>query len=187
MDHYIDMTIRPDPEFPPDVLLSELFSKLHRALVDWGEGNIGVSFPEVGEDEPTLGKILRLHGTRAALLKLMDSGWLRGMRDYIGVHEVATVPVVSEHRVVRRVQVKSNVERIRRRQIKRHGLTDAQARERIPDTAVQRLNLPYINMTSASTGQPFPLFIEHGVLTHEAKKGYFNSYGLSATSTIPWF
>jgi len=187
MDYYIEMRIRPDPEFSPNVLLSALFVKLHRALVQHGKGDIGISFPEVDEDKPTLGKVLRLHGEKTTLLTFMGTGWFRSMHDYLGINEIATIPVGTEHRVVCRAQAKSNVARLRRRYMKRHGLTEAQVRERIPDTAIQRLHLPYVNMISASTEQPFPLFIQQGTLTREAKKGNFNSYGLSATATIPWF
>lgn len=187
MDHYIEMRIRLDPEFSPNVLLSALLVKLHRALVQHGKGDIGISFPEVDEDEPTLGQVLRLHGAKATLLTFMGTGWFRSMHDYLGINEIATAPINAEYRIVRRVQAKTNVERLRRRHMKRHRLSEAQAREKIPDTAIQRLHLPCVHMVSTSTGQPFPLFIQHGALTHEVKKGIFNSYGLSATATIPWF
>lgn len=45
MDHYLDIRLRPDPEFPPAQLMSVLFGKLHQALVAQGGDRIGVSFP----------------------------------------------------------------------------------------------------------------------------------------------
>lgn len=30
MDHYLDIRLRPDPEFPPAQLMSVLFGKLHQ-------------------------------------------------------------------------------------------------------------------------------------------------------------
>ena len=33
MDHYLDIRLLPDPEFPAPLLMNALFTKLHRALV----------------------------------------------------------------------------------------------------------------------------------------------------------
>ena len=33
MDHYVDIDVRTDPEFPAHQLMSALYAKLHRALV----------------------------------------------------------------------------------------------------------------------------------------------------------
>lgn len=33
MDHYIDILLLPDPEFPASMLMGALYNKLHKALV----------------------------------------------------------------------------------------------------------------------------------------------------------
>lgn len=186
MDHYIDLRVRPDPEFPVPQLLNALAAKLHRALVALKAEDIGLSFPH-HKARGGLGDTLRLHGSHPRLQQLMQAGWLSGMTDHVAVAEIRPVPHDAKYRVVRRVQAQSNAERIRRRQIKRHGWTEDEARERIPDAVEQRLDLPWLTLRSQSTGQNFRLFVEHLPCQPNPVAGAFNAYGLSTTATIPWF
>ena len=186
MSHYIDLRLRPDPDFPPGILLDALFAKLHRALARHGHGDIGVSFPGY-DGRHKLGAQLRLHGGADSLNQLMALSWLTGLRDHVHVGQPLPLPATVEYRVVRRVQAKSSPERLRRRQMRRHGLSEQQALEKIPDHAREKLTLPYLRLKSASTGQVFSLFIQHGPLLTVARAGHFSTYGLSDTATIPWF
>jgi len=187
MDYFIDIRLRPDPEFAQYQLMNALFSKMHRALVESKSQDIGVSFPEVGLQRRTLGGHLRLHGDTAALRRLMEINWLAGMQDHIQLGEIHAVPVQANYRTVSRVQAKSSPERLRRRQMQRHGLSEMEAQKRIPDTVAERLSLPFVSIRSASTKQKFCLFIKHSTLTATPQPGIFNSYGMSIDATIPWF
>lgn len=187
MDHYLDIRLLPDPEFPAPLLMSALFAKLHRALVDYGGRDIGVSFPEVVQGKRTLGQRLRLHGNRSSLDRLMATGWMQGMRDHVTVAAVQPIPAEVQHRVVRRVQAKSNPERLRRRLMARKSIDAETARTAIPDSAAKMLELPYVEIASRSTGQRFKLFIEHLKPTPTATPGPFGTYGLGTNATVPWF
>jgi CRISPR-associated endonuclease Csy4 len=187
MVHYLDIHLRPDPEFSAAHLLAALYAKLHRALVRLEAGNIGVSFPGHDESAHRLGHCLRLIGPVDDLARLMALDWLSGMRDHVNVGGTAPVPANAQHRTLRRVQAKSNPERLRRRQMKRHGLTEAQAQQQVPDSVGERLALPFVQMTSASTGETFRLFLRLGPPQPTLVAGSFNSYGLSTLVTIPWF
>jgi CRISPR-associated endonuclease Csy4 len=187
MDHYIDIRLLPDPEFPPPVLMNALFSKLHRRLVEAGGGEIGVSFPGYREDPPQLGQRLRLHGSLTALDRLMQAEWLSGMRDLLHVEGPFELPPVQGYRQVHRVQAKSSPERLRRRRMKRHHLSPEQARRAVPDEAAERLRLPYVVLDSRSTGQRFRLFIRQGPLQDRPGNGTFSHYGLGNGATVPWF
>ena len=187
MHHYIDIHLRPDPEFPPHQLMAALYSKLHRVLVALKVSTIGVSFPGYSEMPPTLGNTLRLLGPEADLNRLMQQDWLKGMRDHTAVCPAAIVPADAVHRALRRVQAKSSPERLRRRQVRRHALTADQARERVPDSAVERLRLPFLQLSSASTGQLFRLYLSLSSPEIANSAGSFNAYGLSGSATIPWF
>lgn len=202
MDHYVDIRIQPDAEFAPAMLMAALFTKLHKALAGGARQDIGVSFPSVQETPDTpaakpsrtgahppyrLGLLLRLHGTSGALGALLATDWLRGMRDHVLCGPAQAVPAHASYRVVNRVQAKSNPERLRRRQMRRHGLTVEQAQERIPDSAAEILDLPFLTLRSQSTGQTFRLFIHHGTLQPNAQVGTYSAYGLSAQTTVPWF
>ena len=188
--HYIDITLLPDPEFSHAHLLGALLSKLHRALVQRKASDIGVSFPQhvnAPQGKRTLGAVLRLHGTLVALQALMTEPWLKGMRDHVQVSELAAVPEGAQHRLVQRRQFKANADRLRRRRMARKGETAEQAAEAIPDTVERKPNLPFAQLRSSSTGQPFCLFVDHGALQVGGIDGGFNPYGLSLGGSIPWF
>lgn len=202
MDHYVDIRLQPDAEFAPAMLMAALFTKLHKALVVGAHQDIGASFPQVQESANTatakpsrtgahppyrLGLVLRLHGSAAALSVLMASDWLRGMRDHVLCGPVQAVPTQLGYRTVNRVQTKSNPERLRRRHMRRHGLTAEQAQALIPDITAEMLDLPFLSMRSQSTGQTFRLFIRHGSIQDTPVLGGFGAYGLSPQTTVPWF
>ena len=191
MDHFVDIQLLPDPELPTHVLRDALYAKLHLALVmrRVGAGEIAVSFPRYsGRSGATgLGDSVRLLGSRPGLQELAPQAWLGSLRDLARVTEPADVPGSAMHRSLRRVQAKSNVDRLRRRQMKRHGIDEDEARRRIPEDVAERLNLPFLHLRSTSTGQGFKLFLRLGPAQGTAVSGAFNTYGLSATATIPWF
>jgi len=169
------------------MLMGALFSKLHRALVGLEASDIGVSFPEHASRPRTLGTVLRVHGTEQRLVQLLETDWLRGMRDHVAAPTLAMVPDGARHRLVRRVQPKTSAERMRRRHLKRHQVSMDVARERIPDSVERRVALPFVMIRSRSTGQGFCLFIDLGPVQAEPMSGSFSRYGLSRTATVPWF
>lgn len=187
MDHYLEIRLLPDPEFVPAVLMNALFSKLHRRLAEMKCNTIGISFPDVQQDPPSLGNRLRLHGSSHDLENLTALNWLKGMLDHIAIIEPKSVPQNVQYRNVRRVQAKSNPERLRRRMMKRKGVSEQAARQAIPDSVAERLQLPFVTIRSQSTGQEFRLFISHEVVVNKQVEGEFGCYGLSSTATIPWF
>jgi CRISPR-associated endonuclease Csy4 len=185
MDSYLDLTLRADPEFPQSQLLNALYAKLHRGLVSTHSNAIAMVFPKTSAK--SLGSCLRLFGTKAVLEAFMAQPWLTGMRDHLLITDVLAIPADAKHRRVQRVQAKSNPERLRRRHMKRHGLSAEAARAKIPDTVAQSLNEPFLQLSSASTGQRFRLFLRLGPIVAHPETGVFNTYGLSQTATVPWF
>ncbi|ASM79266.1 CRISPR-associated protein Csy4 (plasmid) [Vitreoscilla filiformis] len=194
--YYLDLVLEPDPEFGAPMLMAALYAKLHRALVAVESttplGAVGVSFPLHDDARPTLGTCMRLHGSEAALAALMSTPWLRGVRDHLAQAQPTPQPVPLEklqgYRVVSRVQVHSSPERQRRRLMRRQGVDEREAVQRIPNDVVQRCDLPFVSLASASTGQVFKLFVRHGTLQAQAVEGRFNAYGLSQQgATVPWF
>jgi CRISPR-associated endonuclease Csy4 len=205
MNHYIDLRVRPDPEIATAHILNTVAGRLHLALVRLQSDDIGISFPRFrlvvlpSNDappaadssrqlrKPTLGDTLRLHGRHERLRQLMALDWLAGLNDYVVAEGVRPVPLDVQHRIVARRQTHGNAERIRRRQMQRHGLTEQEARARIPDSVEKRLALPFLQLRSQTNGQAYRLFIEHTVCRNEATLGTFNTYGLSTLATVPWF
>jgi CRISPR-associated endonuclease Csy4 len=187
MTHYLDIHLLPDPEFPAHHLLSAMYGKLHRALVRLDADSIGLSFPGYDLQAMRLGQQLRIVGSISALTNLQALDWLGGMRDHVTVAKIGEVPAGAPHRTLRRVQAKSSPERLRRRQMKRHGIDEATARERIPDSAAETLRLPFVQLASTSTGQSFRLYLRLGDVEPAPVAGRFNAYGLSTTATLPHF
>lgn len=185
--HYVDLTVVPDAETGVPPLLGALFDRLHRTLVQRQLDSIGVSFPQYSVIPRNLGGTLRLHGSESVLRDFMACDWLLGVRDHVRSSNVEPAPANASHRAVRRRQFKSNVERLRRRRMKRKGESAEQAARAIPDSAAELPHLPYVHLRSLSTGQPFCLFIALGPLQAEPESGKFNTYGLGEGSTIPWF
>jgi len=148
--------------------------------------NIGVSFPKALPEVPSVGEVLRLHGAAGALEAFMRDGFLNSLRGHVEVGTVSKVPTAVRHRFVKRTQVKSSPERLRRRQMKRHGLTEEEAKARIPDSAAETSSLPFVTIYSVSTGQRFNVFLSQ-IDAESQQVGAFNAYGLSLTATVPWF
>ena len=187
MTHYFDIALLLDPEFPSHQLLSALYAKLHRALVQLANSRVAVSFPDYSVAPPRLGSRIRLIGSKSDLDLLTVQDWTGGVRDHVRFGTVDVVPAGAVPRTLVRVQAKSSPQRLRRRQIRRHGLSENEALERLPDTVAEKLRLPFVQLVSSSTGQPFRVYLRLGEPQTSARSGAFNSFGLSGTATIPWF
>ena len=188
MQHYLDLQLRADPEFPAQQLMDALYAKLHRALVELGNERLAVTFPKMVATGARrgLGDRLRVIGPEADLSALQALPWLQGMRDHVEQTAMAPVPTGAQLGRLVRVQAKSGVDRMRRRAMRRHGLTEAQAQERLPDAAAERLDLPHLSLRSASTGQQYLLFLRFEAAAAPVS-GVFNTFGLGAAATVPWF
>jgi CRISPR-associated endonuclease Csy4 len=189
MDHHIDITLLPDVDFMPNMLLGALYNKLHRGLVTLQTNRVAVSFPKYqGKGKKQhLGDVLRLHGSKTNLQALIDTNWLRGMSDHIDKTEILPVPAATQHLQVKRVQCKSNVERLRARYMKRKNTSREEAVKALPDSVERTLALPFVNVKSVSTGQQFRLFIKQSAVEQENPDATFNCYGLSSQGTVPSF
>lgn len=185
--HYVDIRVRPDPETSAPQLLGALYGRLHLALVRERLDTIGVSFPGYSLTPRALGNVLRLHANQEVLHTFLNADWLGGVRDHVRVSDIAPVPETASHRAVRRQQFKTNVDRLRRRRMKRKGETATEAAAAIPRTVERRPHLPYVHLRSRSTAQPFCLFIALGAPLTTPIHGEFNTYGLSTHATVPWF
>jgi CRISPR-associated endonuclease Csy4 len=187
MNHYLDLRIQPDPEFTEVVLRAALIQKLHRALVQTRLTDVGIGFPKWVVETHKLGNLTRLHGSQQSLQTLQATDWLRGMRDHLVIGDVQLAPATSEHRHIKRLRPVVNMERIKRRQLRRHPDQVAEIEERFKGAHAQKIKAPLIRLYSSSTGETFPLLLELGPSSKDAVAGSFNSYGLSTTATVPWF
>jgi len=188
MTHYIDIRVNDYGEFSRFAVMNTLFDKFHKSLVDEKLSSVGVSFPKLEEETRDLGAILRIHGDEASVIRVIGNRHMLSVNDYISLSSVLRVPDNSSHRVVKRIQCKgSNPDRLRRRAMKRHGISMEEAKIRIPDSSEKRLSLPFLTLQSSSNGNKFRLFVEHGELLDKPTGGEFTCYGLSQQASVPWF
>jgi CRISPR-associated endonuclease Csy4 len=189
MNYFVDLEILENPDIQMATILNSLFGKLHNALVHAGDAlQIAISFPKCKFGGiPTLGNVLRLHGEEQDLTGFVAKNWHSALADYLNISKPQPIPAEVSFAQIKRVQIQSSAERLRRRFMKRHNVDANAARLKIPDTVEQLTKLPWLHVRSASTAQGFKLFIEVGKSDKTAISGTFNRYGLSATATVPIF
>ena len=186
MNHYLDVSFDASVDFPLLHQMASFYQGVHLYLVESG-AQLGITLPELktGARNP-LGNIVRLHGTEDSLHAFTESPFLSRIRSPFRLSSIEQVPAGAQPRTFWRHQPKSIVQ-LRKRAMKRHGLTEEQAVERYPRDMLFHSPLPFLELRSLSTRQSFRLFFVKGDIQKIAVQGEFNTYGLSPTATLPWF
>ncbi len=199
MKYYQEITLIDQAEISSYFIWSKLYAQLHIALAESKDSknktNIGVSFPQYIFEEKTeekkakvnMGKKLRLFAQSGAELQTLDiKKWLDRLTDYVHITSIREVPEnIKGYAIYKRKQVKTNAERLARHRVKRGDISFDEALARYSNV-VTATNLPYIQMKSLTSGQPFKLFIEKQPAEQSASQ-VFSTYGLSSESSIPEF
>ncbi|QRN03374.1 type I-F CRISPR-associated endoribonuclease Cas6/Csy4 [Legionella sp. MW5194] len=183
MDHYQDIIIFSEPEFPVPVLMNALYSQLHKALCDLHSTSIGVSFPKY---DKTLGNILRVHGNKIALQGLQNLNWIGGMKGYCVENPIRSVPVCTKFRTVYRKQPTKSQSKLRRL-LKRGSLAETQIGQYEASRIENFWDSAYFQLVSGSNGKRYRRYLELGKMLDQPVLGEFDQFGLSKTTTIPWF
>lgn len=200
MKFYQEITLIDQAEISPYFIWSKLYTQLHIGLAEIKDVNekvnIGISFPkyiyeqgdEAKKSKVHLGDKLRIFAeTQADLEKLNISKWLERLMDYLHITSIRDVPEakISGYAIYRRIQVKTNAERLARHRMKRGdiGFDEALARY---SNVVTTSDLPYIQMNSLTSDKSFKLFIEKKN-AEQSETQVFSTYGLSSVSTVPEF
>ena len=189
---YQEITIKPQPEIPLYFLWEKVYQQIHLSLVEMqdekGTVTIGVSFPEYDACQFQLGCKLRLFAEDEQTLEQMRcEKWLNRLKDYVFISPIKSVPEkLAGYACFKHIKLKGNKEKLARRRAKRKGETLQQALSHFDDFEEQQSKLPYINMTSQTTGQHFRLFIEKQMM-EAPQTGLYSCYGLSNTTTVPLF
>jgi CRISPR-associated endonuclease Csy4 len=188
MNYYIEIKMQCDPEIGLGFLWKKVFTQIHLALAERGNGGVGVSFPKYGDTVFPMGDTLRLFAsTQDALTALNLGEWLARLQDYVAISAIQKTPdSLQEYAQFSRKQVKTGQERQARRYAKRHNITYEEALKKYSDMEEKTLSLPFIMTQSLSTGQEMKLFIQKS-LTETQTEGEFNSYGLSQKASVPCF
>lgn len=196
MAYYIELSILPQEDAPRHFLWAKLYQQLHLAFVEAKDTsnkvNIGASFPEYRFNTTKkigfLGTKLRLFAqTEVDLQQLNINTWLERLTDYVHISSIRPVPEekIIGYAIFKRKQVKTNAQRLARHRVKRGDIDFDEALSRYQNV-ITTTDLPFIQMKSLNSGQPFKLFIEK----QSAEKSVgqvFSTYGLSSESSVPEF
>jgi CRISPR-associated endonuclease Csy4 len=184
MNFFIDVALKPDAQMPVNRLLNASYTQLHKVLFDLGSNNIGVSFPA---HHVLLGNCLRIHGTQQALEQLQAQNWLVRLADHCKVSPISEVPVnIQGYRTVSRIQTTMSQSKLKRL-FKRGSITEEEAKGYKAKLFTKGLDNAYVELESASNGHKHRRYIAFGALQPTPSEGVFDTFGLSKTTTVPWF
>ena len=183
MDHYIEIKLNSDDDFPVYFLRNSCFKKLHKALFTLKANDIGVSFPKY---KHKLGDVIRIHGSQARLTELQNTHWLGGLVGYCDVSEIQAIPSDVKHRTISRIQSNMTASKLRRL-IKRGSISTDDAKKYRAKMFSQGLDNPYLELESSSNGNKHRRYLQFSELLDEAVAGEFDQFGLSKMATVPWF
>jgi len=185
MDSYIDIKIIPDDKMSQNVLLNEVFTKLHKTLYDLSANDIGVSFPG---HKVILGDTLRIHGKMNRIKELQEIKWLGALSGNCKQSDILEVPLLNNHgyqKIYRVQQNKTNAKL--RRLIKRGFIADESINEYKQNMLKEGLVEPYLELRSASNGHKYRCYIRFGKIEKHLTLGDFDAFGLSNVATVPIF
>jgi CRISPR-associated endonuclease Csy4 len=199
MKYYQEITLIDQAEISSYFIWSKLYAQLHIALAESKNSNektnIGISFPQYIFEEKTdekkakvnMGKKLRLFAQSETELQTLDiKKWLDRLTDYVHITSIREVPEnIKGYAIYKRKQPKTNAERLARHRAKRGDIDFDEALSRYQNV-VTTTDLPFVQMKSLTSGQPFKLFIEKQAAEQSASQ-VFSTYGLSSESSVPEF
>jgi CRISPR-associated endonuclease Csy4 len=192
MKCYIDITLLPGPEIPLYFLWEKVYQQLHLALVENqenGKVKVGVAFPKYDGEKRHLGDKLRLLAADSEILRKLNlETSLARLSDYIHITQIREVPgKIDGHAFFKRIQLKSNNERLIRRRAKRQGISYEQAASHFEGRKENYSSAPFIHIKSHSTGKRYRLIIQREQAEIATSEAGFSTYGLSNRSSVPLF
>ncbi|MFW2176947.1 MULTISPECIES: type I-F CRISPR-associated endoribonuclease Cas6/Csy4 [unclassified Moraxella] len=197
MKFYQELTIIPEPEIPPYVMWSKIFTQLHIAFADvknnHGIDTIGVSFPNYqftekqGKTFATLGYKLRIFApTEQELQTLNLDKWLERLTDYVHIKRIQAVPKPHGFVVVKRYRYKDFDKKVAEfAEFKGISQEDALTHCREHKRPIK--HYPFISLKSETNQSDYKLSIVQESANSE-KVGSFNTYGINNQSkdvTVP--
>jgi CRISPR-associated endonuclease Csy4 len=192
-------------------LMSRLMRQIHLAFVETisvgGTNPIGVAFPKlvqaISRQESIdtgqtvrhahIGDTIRLISKEHKLLANLDiSARLARLQDYIEISDVRPLKRrVSKWASYSRYQPEPTSERLVRRRMKRHGVTEQEARSHFGSVEPNPVDLAYLDIESLSSSKRFRLYVSKDVvkeLPNSSNESWaFSSYGLSKEIYQPEF
>lgn len=196
MKYFFELTFISNNEFSFYQLWSKVYGQIHLAFVETKDDdnkiNLGVSFPGYQFNNEKgigfLGSKLRVFANSEEELQKLDiEHWLERFNDYVHISSIKQVPThkITGYVIFSRKQVKTNADRLARHRVKRGDISYEEAKNRYQNV-ITTTDLPFIQLKSLTSKQPFKLFIEKRVC-EKLIEDKFSTYGLSLNSSVPEF
>ena len=191
--HYFECKVEPS-ESNPEFVLSRTFQTIHDYLGAGKETGIGISFPDMTETHP--GLTIRIYGDQKKLSGLhKDMGLQRLYQSGgIDISEIQVTPSTDTWEVYTRARTDEKstalyaykdelrfVKHLAKKGIEIDETKLKARRKRI--LARQNKQQPFFQLTSASTGQAFMMYINKKDFAGPGEK-VFNAYGLSTHENL---
>jgi len=196
MRKYLQMTLLADDAsgISTPVLMCDVIERLHHLFVriknDDGFITVGISFPGYDEKNMTMGSLVRLFGQEKELNDLQVRKNLMSIADYVHVSDPRIIPApkVNGYVAYSRIRHDHNKDKLVRRKMKRHGLTNKEAEVAYAEYKRRSFpNHPFVLIRSKSTGdQKYPLYFKR-VLLNEPGLFRFNTFGINPFAGVENF
>lgn len=192
MNVYQDISLLPGADISLHFLWEKVYKQIHLGLVDIqmpdGSSPIGIAFPEYDIKQCQLGAKLRLFSPSQSVLENFNAKRrLNCLNDYVHITSIRDVPgKITSYIRYKRKQSKSCSERLARRKAKRENIKFEEALQLLNNRQIVFLKIPFIKISSGSSGKNFCIFITQENTLESISNG-FSCYGLSPTSTLPNF
>lgn len=207
MKYYQELTLIDQSDVNRYHVYSYIYQELHRSLAHKKNGtdiNIGISFPDyvfnAKSNKPFLGSKMRLFAkTKAELESINLRELLDTLADYVHVSSIKEVGDKATHYEVytryRHAGYLLKAERLQAHIIKKFGQERFDSEFANFEAVVahcekynKQLGFPFINLKSASNGNPYCVRIKKEVVDKASVDTIFNGFGLSNKkyrSTVP--
>lgn len=157
---------------------SEAMQVIHLALVAMKSKKIGISFPEFG---PTLGGLIRVHGEKRLLEVLRER--ISGLPVGTMMLDIKKIPLDCSYSRYERARPSRQRSKLRSG-IRSGHITNV--REYQKKMCQEVIELPFFLGMSSSTKQYYKRFVRK-IIVDEPKDGFFDTFGMSKTASVPEF
>lgn len=165
-----------------NTILNQVYTNIHKALVSIQSSNIGVSFPEY---KIVLGSIVRLHGTKEELEKLMNTDIMKSLND-CNVSEISAVPE-NCNCYIKTSRIQSKMSNSKLNRLVRRGSISEDDKKKYKIKMLQSsMSNPFILMRSESNKNFYKRFFQIEKID-SLESGSFDSFGTSQIASVPCF
>jgi CRISPR-associated endonuclease Csy4 len=180
MNYYLNIKINAKEK--SNRFLNKAYNQVHNALVSINSSSIGVSFPEFNL---TLGRIIRLHGSKEDLEKVLNSEPMQSIESCT-IFAISPIPENCSSFVrTSRIQPKLSNSKFNRL-VKRGSISQENKKKYRTNMLQSSIDNPFVLLQSGSNKNVYKRFFKIEKI-HSLESGTFDSFGTSKNASVPAF